>query len=70
MDIRTIPLGIDNCYLLEGERCVFIDGGAPHQSRAFMKRMTALGIAPSKVALIILPTHTGIISVRCMHWSN
>jgi glyoxylase-like metal-dependent hydrolase (beta-lactamase superfamily II) len=28
MKIDTIPLGIDNCDLLEGEQCVFIDGGA------------------------------------------
>jgi hypothetical protein len=28
MKIHAIPLGIDNCYLLEGEKCVSIDGGA------------------------------------------
>ena len=61
MKIHTIPLGIDNCYLLEGEKCVFIDGGAPNQSRAFVKGMAALGIAPSKVAIIIL-THA--------HWDH
>jgi len=61
MKTHTIPLGIDNCYLLEGEKCVFIDGGAPNQSRAFVKGMAALGIAPSKVALIIL-THA--------HWDH
>jgi glyoxylase-like metal-dependent hydrolase (beta-lactamase superfamily II) len=61
MMIHTIPLGFDNCYLLVGERCVFIDGGAPNQSRAFVKGMAALGITPSKVALVIL-THA--------HWDH
>ena len=61
MRIHAIPLGIDNCYLLEGERCVFIDGGAPNQSRAFVKGMAALGMAPSQVALVIL-THA--------HWDH
>ena len=50
MKIHTVPLGVDNCYLLEGERCVFIDGGAPNQSRTFVKAMAALGIAPRKIA--------------------
>lgn len=58
---HTIPLGIDNCYLLEGESCVLIDGGAPGQSRAFIKRLAALGIAPSRIGLIIL-THA--------HWDH
>ena len=61
MKIDTIALGVDNCYLLEGEKYVFIDGGAPNQSRAFVKGMAALGVAPSKVALIIL-THA--------HWDH
>jgi len=61
MKIHTIPLGIDNCYLLEGESCVFIDGGAPNQSRAFVKGTAALGITPSNVGLVIL-THA--------HWDH
>jgi glyoxylase-like metal-dependent hydrolase (beta-lactamase superfamily II) len=61
MKIHTIRLGIDNCYLLEGDRCVLIDGGAPNQSHAFVKGMAALGLSPWKVALIVL-THA--------HWDH
>ncbi len=61
MRIHTIPLGVDNCYLLEGGTCVLIDGGAPNQSRTFMRRMASLGIAPSRVDLIVL-THA--------HWDH
>lgn len=62
MKIHMLALGIDNCYLLEGEdACVLIDGGAPNQIRSFDERMAALGIAPSKVALIVL-THA--------HWDH
>ena len=61
MKIHTIPLGIDNCYLLEGEKYVFIDGGAPGQARAFERRLAELEIAPSKIDVIIL-THA--------HWDH
>ena len=58
---HTIPLGVDNCYLLEDEKCVLVDGGAPGQSRTFIKRMAALGVAPTRISLIVL-THA--------HWDH
>jgi glyoxylase-like metal-dependent hydrolase (beta-lactamase superfamily II) len=61
LKIHTIPMGIDNCYLIESKQCVLIDGGAPGQSRAFVKRLAGLDIAPSKISLIIL-THA--------HWDH
>lgn len=58
---HTLPLGIDNCYLIEGENWLLVDGGAPGQSRAFVEGLAALGIAPSRIGLIIL-THA--------HWDH
>lgn len=60
-NVHTIPLGVDNCYLIESDNCVLVDGGVSGKSRAFLKGLAALGIAPSRIGLIIL-THA--------HWDH
>jgi glyoxylase-like metal-dependent hydrolase (beta-lactamase superfamily II) len=53
---HRIPLGIDNCFLLRGERTVFIDGGAPGGLPQFVRGLRRLGVDPKEIALIVL-TH-------------
>lgn len=53
---HRIPVGIDNCFLLRGERTVLIDGGAPYGSSAFLRAMQSLSIDPKEIELILL-TH-------------
>ena len=53
---HRIPLGIDNCFLLRGERTIFIDGGAPGGLNSFVKHMKQLNVDPKQIELILL-TH-------------
>ena len=53
---HRIPVGIDNCFLLRGERTVFIDGGAPGGVGAFVSHLKQLNVDPKEISLIIL-TH-------------
>lgn len=53
---HCIPLGIDNCFLLRGEKTVFIDGGAPGSRGSFVRGMQRLAIEPKQISLILL-TH-------------
>lgn len=58
---HTLTLGVDNCYLIEAEPCVLVDGGAPGQVRGFARQLEALHIALSRIGLIAL-THA--------HWDH
>jgi glyoxylase-like metal-dependent hydrolase (beta-lactamase superfamily II) len=53
---HRIPIGIDNSYLLRGERTVLIDGGAPSNLNSFTNRLKQLEVDPKQIELIIL-TH-------------
>jgi hydroxyacylglutathione hydrolase len=53
---HRIPLGIDNCYLLCGDRKILIDGGAPGHIQDFRKGLARLGIAATEIDAILL-TH-------------
>jgi hydroxyacylglutathione hydrolase len=53
---HRIPLGIDNCYLLCGERKILIDGGAPGRIQDFRRSLAQLGISPTEIYAILL-TH-------------
>ena len=54
--IDCFPLGIDNCFLLRGERTIFIDGGAPGTFPRFVSGLRRLNIDPKQISLILL-TH-------------
>jgi glyoxylase-like metal-dependent hydrolase (beta-lactamase superfamily II) len=54
--IHTIPLGIDNVYVVKDKGAVIIDSGAPKKGKAFKKALENVGIKPEEIQLIIL-TH-------------
>lgn len=54
--IHTIPLGIDNVYIVKDKGTVIIDSGAPKKGKAFKKALEKIGIQPREIQLIIL-TH-------------
>ena len=54
--IHTIPLGIDNVYVVKDKGVVIIDSGAPKKGKVFFKALNNIGIKPEEIQLIIL-TH-------------
>lgn len=54
--IHTIPLGIDNVYVVKGTGAIIIDSGAPKKGTAFLKGLEKVKIKPEEIQLIIL-TH-------------
>ena len=57
MQIKTIRLGITNCYLIKGEQgYILVDAGSLRKQRRFMKVMNRLKINPQDIKLIII-TH-------------
>lgn len=54
--IHAIRLGIDNCYLIHGERTILIDGGMPKHGEHFLKALERLSVRPAEIQLIVL-TH-------------
>jgi hydroxyacylglutathione hydrolase len=56
VSIHTITLGFDHCYIIQGERVIMIDGGAPKQAKTFTKAIERLSIKPDDIKLMVL-TH-------------
>jgi len=56
INIHPIKLGVDHCYVVQGDGTFLIDGGSPSQSDKFLKAMGRLSIAPQNIRLIVL-TH-------------
>ncbi len=54
--ITCFPLGIDNCFLLQGEGTIFIDGGQTGSFPRFVSGLHRLNIDPKQISLILL-TH-------------
>lgn len=54
--VYPIPLGVDRCYLIQGEKVIMVDGGAPNQANRFIKAVNKLSIRLEDIKLIVL-TH-------------
>lgn len=54
--IRPIKLGVDNCYVIQGDGTVMIDAGSSWQAARFRKAMDRLRIDPRSIRLIVI-TH-------------
>jgi len=56
VNIYPILLGVDHCYIIQYEKVIMIDGGAPKQVKGFMKALERLSLKPEDIGLIVL-TH-------------
>jgi glyoxylase-like metal-dependent hydrolase (beta-lactamase superfamily II) len=63
VNIFPMALGIDNCYVVQGEGAILIDGGAPNQADRFAKSVAKLPVRPWEIKLIVAthehPDHIG-----------
>jgi len=56
VNIHSIMLGFDNCYVIQGEGVIMIDGGAQNQTKRFIKAINKLSVKPEEIKLIVI-TH-------------
>ena len=58
MDIQiiTVSLGFDQCYLLKAEGLIAVDAGAPKKGKKLLGRMKAAAISPQELQLVVI-TH-------------
>jgi glyoxylase-like metal-dependent hydrolase (beta-lactamase superfamily II) len=56
MDIISIPLGFDQCYLISGDGVVAVDAGAPKKAGVFLRALESANIKPDDLHLVVL-TH-------------
>jgi hydroxyacylglutathione hydrolase len=54
--IHTIPLGLDQCYIVRDKGTVMIDGGSPGKINKFKGALNRFSLVPKDVELILL-TH-------------
>jgi len=56
LQIFTIKIGINRCYLVKDEGTILLDAGTPNRIHAFQKSFERLPILPNEIGLILL-TH-------------
>lgn len=61
MEISTIKVGVDNCYLIKNEGLILIDGGMPGASSDFFKGIQRINIDPTEIQAVVI-THC--------HWDH
>lgn len=52
--IHAFQLGIDRCYLIQGDGTVMIDGGCPNKMRRFLAALEKLALRPDTIKLVVL----------------
>lgn len=65
MQINTIPVGIDNCYIVRDEGTILIDAGMPGQFNKFARGLNKLNIPADEISLIIV-THAHWDHIGCL----
>ena len=63
--ITAIPMGIDNVYLVKGERSIVVDGGQPGKFGPFARKLRQAGVSPSDIGLIVA-THGHWDHIGCL----
>ena len=61
LNIHTIPLGFDYCYIIQDKGMIMVDGGYPKKEKEFSKALEKLKIDPQDIMLMIM-THA--------HWDH
>jgi glyoxylase-like metal-dependent hydrolase (beta-lactamase superfamily II) len=56
VNIHTIHLGLDQCYLIHDEGTIMVDGGSPGKLNAFQGAIEEIRIDPRRIGLIVI-TH-------------
>lgn len=56
VSIDTIDFGFNQCYIIQSEGAVMVDGGSPNKIEEFMEAMERIPVEPEDIQLIIL-TH-------------
>jgi hydroxyacylglutathione hydrolase len=54
--IHTIHLGLDQCYIVQDEGTIMVDGGSPGKIKDFERTLHEISVAPGDVKLILI-TH-------------
>jgi glyoxylase-like metal-dependent hydrolase (beta-lactamase superfamily II) len=56
LKINTVPLGFDQCYVVQSEGIIAIDAGEPGKGGVFQKALRSASIRPEDVKLLLI-TH-------------
>jgi len=56
VNIYSITLGFDHCYIIRDKGIIMLDGGAPNKANEFAKALKKISIKPEDIQLIVL-TH-------------
>jgi len=56
IEIHTIHLGLDQCYIVRDKGTIMVDGGSPGKIKEFKRAMNKISMAPGDLQLILI-TH-------------